>query len=208
MNLKNLLVVSATSLFSIAITQFASAQNVQNGDFETGTFPPWTIPDNGNSPTPRISTTVFHSPTHSALLGSLIGETEPLGNSIIVSNLFNLPANATLSYWWNGFTTDSITFDWQDAYITSSTGTILFTAQHTCLTTGAFINATMPITGIAAGTPVHVEFLVHQDGFGDVTNMYVDDVAVVPEPSVAVLGLLGFGALAATGIARRIRRSV
>jgi PEP-CTERM motif len=37
--------------------------------------------------------------------------------------------------------------------------------------------------------------------------MYVDDVSVVPEPSVASLGLLGFGALAATAIVRRMRRS-
>jgi hypothetical protein len=205
MNVKNLLVVSAMSLFSIAITQPASAQNVQNGGFETGSFPPWTILESNNAP--RIRTDVVHSGTYSALLGNIPPESEALGNSTIQSNLFNLPANAMLSYWWNGFTIDSITFDWQDAYITSAGGTILFTAQHTCTTTNGFVNVNIPITGIAAGTPVHVEFLVHQDGFGDDTNMYVDDVAVVPEPSVASLGLLGFGVLAATGIARRMRRS-
>jgi hypothetical protein len=204
MSIKNLLVVSAMSLFSIAITQPASAQNVQNGGFETGSFPPWTILESNNAPS--ISNTVSHSGTYSALLGAL-GPPEPLGNSVIQSNLFNLPANAMLSYWWQGATTDSITFDWQDAYITSATGSILFTAQHICTTTAGFVNVNIPITGIAAGTPVHVEFLVHEDGFGDVTSMYVDDVAVVPEPGVASLCLLGFGVLAATGIARRMRRS-
>jgi hypothetical protein len=205
MNIKNLLVVSAMSLFSIAITQPASAQIIQNGGFETGTFPPWAILESNNAP--RISNTVSHSGTYSALLGNLPGEQEALGNSWIQSNLTSaLPAGASLSFWWQGFTTDSITFDWQDAYITNAGGTILSTIMHLCTTTNGFQHVTFDLSAFA-GQQVHVEFLDHQDGFGDVTNMYVDDVSIVPEPSVASLGLLGFGVLAATGIARRMRRS-
>ena len=205
MNIKNLLVVSAMSLFSIVITRPASAQIIQNGGFETGDFTSWTILEANDMP--RISNTVSHSGTYSALLGNLVGEGEPLGNSWIQSNLTApLPAGAMLSFWWQGATTDSITFDWQDAYITNAGGTILSTVMHVCETTQGFQNVTFDLSAYA-GQQVHAEFLVHQDGFGDVTSMYVDDVSIVPEPSVASLGLLGFGLLAATGIARRMRRS-
>ena len=36
-----------------------------------------------------------------------------------------------------------------------------------------------------AGQTVRVEFLVHQDGFGDDTSMYVDDVALLTACSTA-----------------------
>jgi hypothetical protein len=208
MNIKNLLVVSAMSLFSIAVTQSASAAEfITNGGFETGTFPPWTILESNNAP--RISNTVSHSGTYSALLGNVPPEGEALGNSWIQSNLTAvLPAGAMLSYWWQGLTSDTITFDWQDAYITNAGGTILQTVMHVCTTTDGFQHVTLDLSAYA-GQQIHVEFLDHQDGFGDDTAMWVDDVSVqgVPEPGVASLGLLGFGALAATGIARRMRRS-
>jgi hypothetical protein len=205
MNTKNLFFVSAMSLFSIAITQSASAQIIQNGGFETGDFSSWTILESNNAP--RISNTVSHSGTYSALLGNVPPEPEALGNSWIQSNLTSaLPAGAMLSYWWQGLTSDTITFDWQDAYITNAGGTILSTVMHVCTTTDGFQHVTFDLSAYA-GQQVHVEFLDHQDGFGDDTAMWVDDVSIVPEPGVASLGLLGFGVLAATGIARRMRRS-
>jgi hypothetical protein len=204
MNVKNLLVVSAMSLFSIAITQPASAQIIQNGGFETGTFPPWTILS--SMPTPVVSNVLPHSGTYDALLGDL-APPEDLGDSAIQSNLTApLPAGAMLNFWWQGFTTDSITFDWQDAYITNSSGAILATVMHNCVTTAGYVNVTYSLAAFA-GQQVHVEFLDHEDGFGDITNMRVDDVSIVPEPGVVSLALLGFGALAATGIVRRMRRS-
>jgi hypothetical protein len=206
MNKKNLLLLSAMSLFSIAPSASA-VEFITNGGFETGDFPPWTIREANNPP--RISTTVFHSGTHSALLGNIDSEPEALGNSWIQSNLTApLPAGAMLSFWWQGATTDSITFDWQDAYVTNAAGAILNTIMHVCVTTNGFQNVTFSLAAYA-GQQIHIEFLVHQDGFGDDTSGYFDDVSVqgVPEPGVASLGLLGFGALAATGIARRMRRS-
>jgi hypothetical protein len=207
MSIKKLLLLSAMSLFSIAIVQSAWAvEFITNGGFETGTFPPWVIRESNNAPT--ISNTVSHTGTYSALLGSL-SPPEPTGNSWIQSNLTApLPAGAMLSFWWQGATTDTITFDWQDAYVTNAAGTILTTVMHVCQNTNGFQNVTFSLAAYA-GQQIHIEFLVHQDGFGDVTSMYVDDVSVqgVPEPGVASLGLLGFGALAATGIARRMRRS-
>ena len=82
-----------------------------------------------------------------------------------------------MSFWHWDFTTDSITFDWQDAYITDSSGTILQTIFHQCLSGGTWIQQTVDMTPYA-GQTVRIKFLVHQDGFGDDTAMYVDDVSL------------------------------
>ena len=83
----------------------------------------------------------------------------------------------TLSYWYRPFTTDVITFDWQDVYITDLSNNVLATVMHVCQTAG-YTNMTFNMAAFA-GQTVRVQFLVHQDGFGDVTNMYVDDVSIV-----------------------------
>jgi hypothetical protein len=43
-----------------------------------------------------------------------------------------VPANTMLSVWHWDCTTDTIDFDWQDAYITDSNGNILQTIFHQC----------------------------------------------------------------------------
>jgi hypothetical protein len=207
MNMKKLLLLSAMSLFFFAITQSASAQidAIVNGGFETGNFNGWTI--DGNSNTPVVNTVNPHSGTYSAAAG-LFGpfpSPEPTGDSSFFQ-LFTVPTGGTLSFWHWDYTTDTITFDWQDAYIINSSGVILQTIFHQCNNTGTWLNTTVSLAAYI-GQTVGVKFLVHQDGFGDDTGMYVDDVSVVPEPGVASLSLLGFGALAATGIVRRVRRS-
>jgi hypothetical protein len=91
-----------------------------------------------------------------------------------------------LSFWHWDFTTDSITFDWQDAYITNSSGTILQTIFHQCLNGQTWINKTVDMTPYA-GQTVRIKFLVHQDGFGDDTGMYVDDVQLlIPCPPITL----------------------
>jgi len=207
MRQKKLLLVTVLGLLSLVCAQRVGAvEFIVNGGFETGTFSPWTILS--SMPTPVVSNVGPHSGTFDALMGDL-NPPESLGDSSILSNLTApLPAGAMLSFWWNGFTTDSIVFDWQDAYITNAAGTILATVMHQCLTTGTYLNVNYSLAAFA-GQQVRVEFLVHSDGFGDVTNMRVDDVSIqgVPEPGVASLGLLGFGALAATAVGRRVRRA-
>jgi serine protease AprX len=145
---------------------------IVNGDFETGSFPPWVIL--GTNPTPTVVTGNAHGGNHSALFGTLSGP-EPLGDSSIYQTITVPASGGTLSYWWNGGTTDTITFDWQDAYITNTSGGILATIQHTCTTTAGWQNQTFNMAPYA-GQTVRIEFLVHQDGFGDDTYMYVDDV--------------------------------
>jgi hypothetical protein len=130
----------------------------------------------GVQPTPVVTTADHHSGNYSALLGTLSGP-EPTGDGSIYQQITVPPAGGTLSYWWNGGTTDTITFDWQDAYVTDTSGTILATIQHTCQTTGGWVHQTFDMSPWA-GQTVRVEFLVHQDGVGDDTHMYVDDVSL------------------------------
>jgi hypothetical protein len=148
---------------------------IQNGGFETGGFTPGWIID-GTMNAPVVNSTNPHSGTFSALAGNVSG-TEPLGDSSFYQQ-FTVPAGGgTLSFWHWDYTTDSITFDWQDAYITNSSGTILQTIFHQCLNGNTWINQQVDMTPYA-GQTVRIKFLVHQDGFGDDTAMYVDDVGL------------------------------
>ena len=148
---------------------------IQNGGFETGGFTPGWIID-GTMNAPVVNSTNPHSGTFSALAGNVSG-TEPLGDSSFYQQ-FTVPAGGgTLSFWHWDYTTDSITFDWQDAYITNASGTILQTIFHQCLNGNTWINQQVDMTPYA-GQTVRIKFLVHQDGFGDDTGMYVDDVGL------------------------------
>jgi hypothetical protein len=155
---------------------------ILNGGFETGDFTHWTI--DGSNPMPFVTNTLSHTGTYSAVAGGANGGnpicgsgSEPTGDSSFYQQ-FTVPVGGgTLSFWHQDCTTDSITFDWQDAYITDSSGTILQTIFHVCDSTGAFLNTQVDMTPYA-GQTVRIKFLVHQDGFGDLTAMYVDDVAL------------------------------
>ena len=164
---------------------------IQNGGFETGDFPPWVILD--QNATPVVTNTQAHTGTFSGFVGdapdgfcgSAGGEAN--GDSSFYQE-FTVPAGtSTLSFWHWDCTTDSITFDWQDAYITDTSGTILQTIFHQCNDTETWLNAQVDMSSYA-GQTVRVEFLVHEDGFGDLTGMYVDDVQLLvpcetPTPS-------------------------
>jgi kumamolisin len=149
---------------------------IQNGGFESGSFAPWAIRD--TEPTPVVSTAEAHSGTYSAFLGSNPGP-EPLGDSSIYQQFTVPPGGGTLSYWYYPYSEDNISYDWQDAYITDTSGNILHTIMHVCDNTVTWTNVTYNMSAYA-GQTVRIEFLVHQDGFTDVTNMYVDDVALTP----------------------------
>ncbi|PZR94929.1 MAG: hypothetical protein DLM69_12040, partial [Candidatus Chloroheliales bacterium] len=167
---------NATSTPTTTATPCAGGGNVVvNGGFETGTLPPW-IAD-GAIPPPAVVMTQAHSGTFSALLGNLTGPPEPTGDSSIYQTVAVPAGGGTLSYWYWPHTRDSLTFDWQDAYVVSTTGTILATIMHVAQNTQAWTNVTFNMAPYA-GQTVRIKFLVHQDGFGDETAMYVDDVSL------------------------------
>src|SRR6266545_310622 len=157
-----------------------------NGGFETGSFTPRWVIDGFNS-TPVVATANPHSGTFSARAGNINPEPEPSGNSSFYQQ-FTVPAGGgTLSFWHWDYTSDNITFDWQDAYITDSSGTILGTIFHQCNNTQTWLNKQWDMAPYA-GQTVRIKFLVQQDGLigGTDTAMYVDDVALLvpcPNPS-------------------------
>lgn len=155
---------------------------IQNGGFETGDFPPWVIVD--QNATPVVTNSQAYSGTFSGFVGDApdgfcgVADVEPNGDSSFYQQ-FTVPASGgTLSFWHWDCTTDTIDFDWQDAYITDSNGIILQTIFHQCLDTEAWIHQTVDMTPYA-GQTVRVEFLVHEDDFGDLTGMFVDDVQLL-----------------------------
>src|SRR6266566_1072797 len=106
---------------------------VVNGGFETGTFPPWVV--NNSNPAPFVAsspTYPVHSGTFSAHVGSLPGGETP-GDSSFFQVITVPSSGGTLSFWYWPRTVDSITFDWQNADITDSTGNVvLANIMHVC----------------------------------------------------------------------------
>jgi len=107
-----------------------------------------------------------------------------VGATLITTTLIS-PGNATLSFWHWECTTDSIDFDWQDAYITDSNGNILQTIFHQCGNCQSWVYQTVALTSYV-GQTIRVKFLVHQDGSGLLTGMFVDDVQLtLPSGSIS-----------------------
>jgi hypothetical protein len=157
---------------------------IQNSGFETGSFPPWIIDGNNNSPV--ITNMQTHSGAFAAFVGgnpqagyfcSAAGQS-PLGNSSLYQQ-FTVPVgNSTLSFWYWTCSADFFPFDWQDAYITDTNGNILQTLFHQCTDNEVWVHQAVNMSPYA-GQTVRLKFLVHQDGSNSyLTGMYVDDVAL------------------------------
>jgi hypothetical protein len=167
--------VALASAAGLALAGSASAQ-ITNGNFETGNLSGWTVAS--GSPAPIASTSAPHGGAYSLQLGSISGETP--GDSAVYQN-FTVPSTGlALSFWYRTSTVDSITYDWQDAYIQNSSGTTLSTIFHTCQTSG-WAQVVVDLNPYV-GQTIRLKFLVHGDNAGDPTSMYIDDVAVGPAP--------------------------
>ncbi len=143
-----------------------------NGGFENGNLSSWTI--DGTNPSPTVSTTQHHSGSYSALVGSL----NPAGDSALYQTITVPAGTSTLSYWYWPSTLDTITYDWQDAYVENTSGTILATIMHVDSNARAWTNVNFSMSAYA-GQTVRIRFLAHDDGYaGDPTYMYVDDVSL------------------------------
>jgi N-acetylneuraminic acid mutarotase len=149
---------------------------LQNTGFETGSFSPgWTVLS--SNPAPVVSNLQADSGTYSAHVGSFPPGEVP-GDSSFFQQITVPASGGMLSYWYWPRTVDSITFDWQDAYITDATGaTILATVMHVCENTQNWTNVNYDMAAFA-GQTVGIKFLVHGDNAGDATDMFVDDVFV------------------------------
>ena len=170
---------------SNAVTPSASIAHVLNGGFEND-LTGWTA---GGVAPPTASTVEAHSGNASALLGTVAPEPEPLGDSTLTQTV-TIPSsgNTTLSFWYWPATTDALcsgsgcTDDWQEAQIQSTSGQTLASVFKSNSNSQTWTPVTFDMTPYAGQTVV-LYFNVHQDGDGDPTWMYLDDVSLY-QPSV------------------------
>jgi hypothetical protein len=149
---------------------------IVNPGFETSDFTGWATGTTGTEGTPVVQNATVHNGTFAAMLGdgSTFTGTEGNGDAFITQSVAVPSGTPSLDFWVKRGTSDTITFDWQDMYVidASSTQHVIF---HVCQTDATWQHITTDMTPYA-GTTVTIEFLVHEDGFGDQTDMFVDDV--------------------------------
>jgi hypothetical protein len=163
-----------TATIALTVTP-PSTQLIQNGGFETGTLASWIT---GGAALPTISTVQKHSGSYSALDGASSGS-EPNGNDFLYQAI-TIPSTATKAtltfYYWPA-TTDTITYDWQEAQVQNSSGALLAQIMKVCSNARAWTQVTYDLTSYK-GQTIRIYFNDHQDGYGDLTYMYIDDVSV------------------------------
>jgi hypothetical protein len=166
--------ITQTATISLTVSA-PSTQLIVNGGFETGTFANWTL---GGVALPTISTVQKHSGTYSALVGASSGS-EPNGDDNLYQTI-TIPSTATkatLTFWYWPSTTDTITYDWQEAQVQNSSGATLAQIIKVCSNAQAWTQVTYDLTSYK-GQTIRIYFNDHQDGYGDLTYMYLDDVSV------------------------------
>jgi hypothetical protein len=145
-----------------------------NGGFEIGDFTGW-LGDGDISPI--VTSDNPHTGTYSLLEGNPSGP-EPTGDTSLYQEFTVPAAGGALTFWHWDFTNATIGFDWQDAYITDTSGNILQLIFHQCANGQTWLNEQVELTAYR-GQTVRIKFLVHQAGQGHDTAMYLDDVALV-----------------------------
>ena len=167
---------SITQHATISLTVTApSTQLIQNGGFETGTLANWIT---GGVYSPFVETVQKHSGTYSAQLSASSGA-EPNGDSSIYQTI-TIPSTATkatLTFWYWPSTTDTITYDWQEAQVQNTSGATLAQIMKVCSNAQVWTQVTYDLTSYK-GQTIRVYFNDHGDGYGDLTYMYLDDVTV------------------------------
>lgn len=167
---------SATHAATVSLTVTGTGGAVvSNGGFEAGSLSSWTT---GGVFSPTVTTTQTHSGTYAAQLGASTAP-EPNGDSSLTQTVTVPSGGSTLSFWYWPSTTDTITYDWQEAQIRSTSGTTLASVFKVCSNAHAWTQVTFDMTPYA-GQNVELYFNAHGDGFGDLTYMYLDDVSVTP----------------------------
>lgn len=167
---------SITQHATISLTVTApSTQLIQNGGFETGTLANWIT---GGVYSPFVETVQKHSGTYSAQLSASSGA-EPNGDSSLYQTI-TIPSTATkatLTFWYWPSTTDTITYDWQEAQVQNSSGATLAQIMKVCSNAQVWTQVSYDLTSYK-GQTIRVYFNDHGDGYGDLTYMYLDDVTV------------------------------
>ena len=158
-----------TTPVSLTVTQAGGGPVVTDGGFETGNFTGWST-----SGASDAVVTTPHTGSYSARLGAT---TATNGNSTM-QQAVTVPANATLSFWYQPHCPDTLTYDQQQMQVRSTTGTTLLTVLNVCQNTGVWTQKTASLSAYAGQTVV-LWFNSHDDNYAaDPTYALFDDVSV------------------------------
>ncbi len=164
-----------SSCFNFVTESCAGTEGIVNGGFEGG-LAGWSI--DSSAPPPVVNGDNPHSGSSAVLLGTVVPGFEPFGDAAISQIVTVDPGSPTLVFWMWGFSTDSVAFDQQYVRVTpinppGPTVTLMNVADR-----GQTYERQELSLAAFAGQTVQITFGVHQDGAGDVTGMYVDDISV------------------------------
>jgi hypothetical protein len=151
-----------------------------NSGFESGGLGAWQtstlqVPGGNAVTPPQVVSAQHHTGSYSLLLGGT-GPTEPRGDACAYQNFST--TGGTYSAYYRPFSTDSVSYDWQEAYLRAN-GTSGCAASGTKLFKLA--SRTQAWTQVTRALPAgnyQAYFNVHGDGYGDLTYMYVDDLSI------------------------------
>ena len=147
-----------------------------NGGFEKDGLAGWSV--DGSIPPPVVSGARPHSGGSAVLLGTVSGTSEPLGNSEI-SQVVTVPSGAAamLTFWEWPYSTDIVTYDQQYVRVTPvSPAGAPVVLMNEARNDQTYVQRQLDLSQFA-GQTVRITFGVHQDGFGDITGMYLDDIS-------------------------------
>ncbi len=153
---------------------------LSNGGFESGALDCWTA---GGALVPSVSTLQAHSGSFSALLG-VTTPPVPNGDSWIYQTI-SVPTNSqspTLSFWYWPSTTDTIQYAWQEAQIRDSNGNELAQVFRTASNAQSWTYMSFDLTAYE-GQNIELYFNAHENGDGNPTYMYLDDVEITGNTS-------------------------
>ncbi|QQG41414.1 MAG: chitobiase/beta-hexosaminidase C-terminal domain-containing protein [Candidatus Woesebacteria bacterium] len=158
--------------FKVSLSEEVSSCKLiaENGDFENG-LNGWTT--GGNT---ALTTSTYHSSNHSLQLQTT---NDNVGGSYNYAfTTANLPGSGliNLNAWLSRSTTDGPYWDQQRIYLTDLSGNMLVDLLYG-LENSSWTNVNYDISAYA-GQSVRAYFAVHDDGAGDPSRMFVDDVSI------------------------------
>jgi len=171
-------VVPLSGLGTVAVS--CTPNTLSNGSFESGTLQCWTA---GGALVPQVFTAQAEDGSFSTLLGAT-SMPEPDGDSWIYQTI-TVPSSMqapTLTFWYWPWSSDTIDHNWQEAQVRNSGGNMLSQVFKAASNAQVWTPVTFDLSAYK-GQTVQLYFNVHEDGYGNPTYMYLDNVAIVEGPS-------------------------